>query len=85
MKCLYVDSILVLILSVVEIFGIRDKSRAIFQSSRCIIPPYSSMGDEDEGTGGALKYQAPKDPSRQKAAPPVTSPSPLSGHTILAT
>jgi hypothetical protein len=28
-----------------------------------------SGGDEDEGTGGALKFQAPKDPSRQKAQP----------------
>ena len=25
-------------------------------------------GDDDEGSGGALKYQAPKDPSRARAA-----------------
>ena len=33
--------------------------------------PVASGGDEDEGTGGALKYVAPKDPTRQKAAPPA--------------
>ena len=27
-------------------------------------------GDDDQGTGGALRYQAPKDPSRTKAAKP---------------
>lgn len=34
-----------------------------------------SRGDDDGGTGGALKYQAPKDPSRARAAASRPAPA----------